>query len=606
MRRLAIAAALSALGVPAAASAQALPASTLEFQFVPTARTQMAIWIEKPDGTFLATVKLTQAVSYRGIGNRPGASEMNSGFRWPYGRREGVLPVWAHRRAAADGAAQFRRVIFQDRISEGDASQAERSIPYDSSPDQYFCLSFNADTTRKAALDAVSCATAFNSDKGRYLKNVSTDPTKIVPETYAEPAVIGGVPQMRGLDYYSLYPPRRDLTPCCVDTQDVYGYPDDARAVMPDIDAVTLATPPPDIEQSILFTAPDDWPVGDYVAWIEVNVEGDYNDTFNAQTYPTPMLPDGEWDVWAETYGYAYRGQPSVVYSVPFSLGSSQTYGTSEPAGYGDINGFGTTGGDLNPIVPGMITDDPNTVDTQGSGADRLRLTAPGAYRFSVTVQDGKQCQTDTAPSVPQSFQAAPVADVKHSHEWGHMSFVAPASDRPIAQYEVRFSKTPITTDDPTSFSQALPAVAAMIDTEQLMVPTTGAPGSEVAVDFGGMVPRTQYWVAVRAVDICNVAGPYAVADLTTTKINFTQLSGCFVATAAYGSPLEAEVGALRAARDALRPRSVLAAAATDLYYRSSPPAAAMIAGSDAARAITRVLLGPVVEIAEIATSRER
>ena len=94
----------------------------LDLEIVPTARSQIAVWVERDDGTFLDTLALTQATATRGIGNRPGAMQMNSGFRWPYGRREGVLPVWAHRRAAAPGAALFPRVIFQDRSSEGFAS----------------------------------------------------------------------------------------------------------------------------------------------------------------------------------------------------------------------------------------------------------------------------------------------------------------------------------------------------------------------------------------------------------------------------------------------------------------------------------------------------
>ena len=116
------------------------------------------------DGTFLCTVGLTQAVSVRGIGNRPGATQMNSGYHWPYGRREGVLPIWAHRRAAAPGAVQFPRVIFQ-QPPEGYASRTCE----DSTRDSYFCLSFTAESTRKDALDAVSCASVFNSDKGRIM-----------------------------------------------------------------------------------------------------------------------------------------------------------------------------------------------------------------------------------------------------------------------------------------------------------------------------------------------------------------------------------------------------------------------------------------------------
>src|SRR5689334_19881098 len=93
------------------AAAQSAPGNrALEVRFTPTARAQIAIWLEKPDGTFVGTLRLTQAVALHGIGNRPGASQMNSGYRWPYGRRVDVLPVWGHRRAAAPGAAQFKQV----------------------------------------------------------------------------------------------------------------------------------------------------------------------------------------------------------------------------------------------------------------------------------------------------------------------------------------------------------------------------------------------------------------------------------------------------------------------------------------------------------------
>ena len=60
----------------------------------------------------------------RGIGNRPGAAQMNSGFHWPYGRREGVLPIWAHRRAAAPGAA----VSARDLSEPGPEGYASRTV----------------------------------------------------------------------------------------------------------------------------------------------------------------------------------------------------------------------------------------------------------------------------------------------------------------------------------------------------------------------------------------------------------------------------------------------------------------------------------------------
>jgi len=573
-------------------------ARAVEFRFTPTARAQIALWIENADGTFMGTVRLTQAVGVRGIGNRPGASQMNSGFRWPYGRRLDALPIWAHRRAAAPGAAQFKPVIFQHRTSEGCASNAGCGGS-DSSTESYFCLSFKPETTRQDALDAVSCASVFSSDKGRYL--TADD----VAKGYAEPAEIGGMGTMRQLDPVSLYPPRRDGAGCgsqagCIDHPDAATYASHARTVMPELDAVTMATPPADQEQVVLFTIPDSWNDSEYVAWIEVNVEGDHNDVFSAAAYATPQLPAGAWDSWAVGFGYPYRGQPSVVFKVPFSLQASAASSTSSPSGYGDVDGFGSSGGQIHPM-DGTITDDVSSPATMGSGADRLRLVSPRDYRFQVNVQDMELCQSHAPPETPAAMNTLVDPDEKHSHEWGHLQFLVPKSERRIDHYEVRYSKTEISASDSSSFAQALPVMAAQTDSVALSVPTSGSPGSLVDVRFGGMEPLTKYWIGLRAVDACNVAGPYAVSSLTTTRINFTQLSGCFIATAAYGSALQPEVGALRAARDALRPRSPVFAAATDLYYRSGPAAAAVIARSDVARAVVRSLIGPVAQLAKLA-----
>ncbi|MEO8212747.1 MAG: fibronectin type III domain-containing protein [Myxococcales bacterium] len=591
----------------AAPAARGRTSRTVEFRFTPTARVQLAIWIEKPDGTFMRTIRLTQAVSTFGIGNRPGASQMNSGFRWPYGRRLDVLPVWAHRRAAAPNAAQFKPVVFQHRSSEGCASNAGCGGG-DSSLDTYFCLSFRAETTRKAALDAVSCATPFSSDKGRYLTAAD------VAAGYGEPVEMNGAGMMRPLEATALYPPRRDGRGCgtaagCLDHPDAADYALHARAVMPDIDVITMATPPGDLEHRVLFTILDDkaqWPDegDDYVAWIEVNVEGDHNDTFSPDHYGTPRLPTAAWDSWAVEFGYPYRGQPSVVYRVPISVAASGTFTTAMPAGYGDVNGFGPAAGAVKPM-DASITDDPVSAVTAGSGADRLRLIPPRDYRVQINVQDREVCKDHGPPAVPGDVVVDVTKETKHTHEWGTLQFTVPVSSGPIDHYEVRYSKVstdPITPEDPGSFERALPVVAQKTDSESVTVPTGDHAGTTVKVSFGGMEPLTEYTFAIRAVDGCNVAGPYAVAKVSTTRINFTQLSGCFIATAAYGSPLEPQVEALRRARDAVRPRSVLFALATDLYYRSGPAAAVVIGRSDVTRALVRTLIAPAAELAQFAT----
>jgi hypothetical protein len=106
--------------------------------------------------------------------------------------------------------------------------------------------------------------------------------------------------------------------------------------------------------------------------------------------------------------------------------------------------------------------------------------------------------------------------------------------------------------------------------------------------------------VGVRAADACGQTSAIAQIGFATAAPQFKQVEGCFIATAAWGSALAAQVGALRRARDRLRPESVMAATAADLYYRSGPAAAAVMRRSDTARAVVRRLLSPVAAAAEL------
>lgn len=71
--------------------------------------------------------------------------------------------------------------------------------------------------------------------------------------------------------------------------------------------------------------------------------------------------------------------------------------------------------------------------------------------------------------------------------------------------------------------------------------------------------------------------------------------SGCFIATAAYGTPMAAQLDSLRAFRDETLLDSTFGLAFADTYYRLSPPAAAWLAQRPAMRAIVRVSLLPFV-----------
>src|SRR4030095_8267943 len=70
---------------------------------------------------------------------------------------------------------------------------------------------------------------------------------------------------------------------------------------------------------------------------------------------------------------------------------------------------------------------------------------------------------------------------------------------------------------------------------------------------------------------------------------------GCFLATAAFGSPLERHVVTLRHFRDQMLLPSKVGRAFVALYYRHSPPVATLIAKHEALRLMTRGMLTPIV-----------
>lgn len=74
----------------------------------------------------------------------------------------------------------------------------------------------------------------------------------------------------------------------------------------------------------------------------------------------------------------------------------------------------------------------------------------------------------------------------------------------------------------------------------------------------------------------------------------------CFVATAAYGTPMAGEIEALRAVRDSYLLNNAVGSMLVDGYYRISPAIADTVAQSPALAAATRVALLPVITLGKL------
>ena len=86
---------------------------------------------------------------------------------------------------------------------------------------------------------------------------------------------------------------------------------------------------------------------------------------------------------------------------------------------------------------------------------------------------------------------------------------------------------------------------------------------------------------------------PYRLAEYPSRKSG----TGCFIATAAYGTPFTNEINILRNWRDRWLLRRRIGHLFVKIYYTFSPFVASNIAKSEVKRAQTRRILKPIVKI---------
>jgi hypothetical protein len=528
----------------------------VELHFQPVPNTQIAIWIVDANGSFAQDVFVTQATGTLGIGNRPGLWNYLSSWRFPYGPRPQVLPVWAHARGKTYPALRY----FDDDTDHPNSLGWHENS---SSPEPYFCRPLSAVENETISTDTMTCPSPamFQSDKGRFDGGKTT-----------------------------VYPPRNDL----VTFEDGGDSPDVPMfAALNDLDAVTAATPMGDEPELVTTMIPRALAEsGPLTAYIEVSLEHDENGSWAF---------DRETDHWVDPdlsgYGVEYLGQPSVVYRVEFDAMTKGITATDMYAGYGEWDG---STGELYPPDDGISIAD-------GSGADRLRLMTldDESFRFGVYSHgpgsgddptggdDGGTCDQAELPEI-EAFAVEP-----SDFDRLRVSFTIPESTPDVELRDLRIyyraGDMPLGEDNVGSAIQVVPR------TSQCSGEVT--PGVPMWCEIDQLFGNFDYQVAMRFVDDCSNQSPLAADSATTPRQAFQTVEGaCFVATAAWGAPWTERVAALRYFRDLWLRKTGVGAALVAFYYANSPPLAKAIARRPWARAVSRQALAPFADLAVVTT----
>ena len=231
--------------------------------------------------------------------------------------------------------------------------------------------------------------------------------------------------------------------------------------------------------------------------------------------------------------------------------------------------------------------------DSPGTGAGRLLDASDGDKSFRLRVRSLATCDNGGMPGDPDGGVAgcaAPGAPVNLTltpkATSVDLSFASAPGGVATNRFDVRYRDTPITDAD---FTTANPS--------DMTPPSPSTQGSTVTTSISGLHAEKTYYVAVRAFSTCDAPSTASIASTATTQQKFVVLHGCFVATAAYGTPMAAEIDALRAVRDRALLTNPLGRLAVAGYYALSPPVAGAIASDERLRAGARALLAPVVEV---------
>ena len=138
-------------------------------------------------------------------------------------------------------------------------------------------------------------------------------------------------------------------------------------------------------------------------------------------------------------------------------------------------------------------------------------------------------------------------------------------------------------------------AIAPLMDTSS---------EEEVAFSIPSFKGKGTVHIALYAIPLSDNAKlegtiPLVVFPETLAYVSDEKTSPCFIATAAYGTPLAAEISVLRSLRDRCLLSSAAGTALVDAYYRVSPPVADWIATQSLMATLVRGILWLVIACAQ-------
>jgi len=174
------------------------------------------------------------------------------------------------------------------------------------------------------------------------------------------------------------------------------------------------------------------------------------------------------------------------------------------------------------------------------------------------------------------------------------------------------FEKIPIGQVTLTISSSAVGPIATTPSTPGGSVTSPGE--ATFAYDKGTVVnlkaQPEQGWKFIRWIgDVGNVADVESASTTITMNhdysitATFQFVTGCFIATAAYGTPMAEEIQILRDVRDEYLMTNLVGKTLVDIYYTVSPPIAEFITEHPSLKPIVRAGLAPAVAISTLAVN---